>query len=456
MKTKSYDVAIIGAGLSGLSAAHFIRKFYPNLSIVLLEKSERAGGAIQTVHQDGFLAEWGAHGFLDNTPESRELLDDLNLMQEAQKANLKQFARYVCLKGKLVELPQTPPKVIKSNILPISSKLRVLADLWKKAIPAEQSIADWVTYRFGQATLPIADIAMTGTFAGDINKLSIDAAMPGLRRLELETGSVIRGAIKSKKKKNSSGLPSMISFSQGVSRLIEKLAENKEIIYNSPVETVQFGEDGCLVTSNNQAIQSKQVVLATHINQALPILNEIVPAPRLSVTEAKIINIVMGFGSEADIPFAFGYLSPKNERRFALGTLFPSQMFNGRSPNGMKSLEVLIGGTRNPDRLELSDEQLANSAYEDIRQLLHLPHPPKFVKVLRPKAGIPQLELGHLELQTYRDQLQTAHPALHICGFGWEGIGINEMIKNAREAAEKLLKTTPGAKQPAQAKPIYF
>ena len=71
---KTYDVIVIGAGISGLSVAHFLKKIASHNDTLLLEAGQRAGGAIQSFHQDGFLAEWGPHGFLDNAEESREIM----------------------------------------------------------------------------------------------------------------------------------------------------------------------------------------------------------------------------------------------------------------------------------------------------------------------------------------------------------------------------------------------
>ncbi len=80
-----HDVVIAGAGLSGLAAAHFLKKADPGLDLVILERDTRAGGAIQSLREEGFLAEYGPHGFLDNVPESRELISDLK--QELGKAD---------------------------------------------------------------------------------------------------------------------------------------------------------------------------------------------------------------------------------------------------------------------------------------------------------------------------------------------------------------------------------
>ncbi len=456
MDNNTFDIIIGGAGISGLCTAHFLKKLNPELNILILEKSERPGGAIRSMSENGFLAEWGAHGFLDNIAENKELLNDLGIYQLAQKAPLKQFVRYICTKGKLVKIPQTPPSIIKSNLLSFPAKLRVLGDLWKKPRPEEQTISQWTRHRFGKAMIPFADIAMTGTFAGDIDTLSIDAAMPGIRNLEKNFGSVFKGAIKSRKKKSSSGMPSMISFENGMEFLVKKLAEGMPVKYGMPIEGLEKVDEQWKASSGDQQFFSRQIILALPINSALTVLKPLVQPPRSSVREAIVNNVVLGFDKSANIPFGFGYLAPKTENRFALGALFSIHMFPKRAPQGLNLIEILVGGTRNPDYLHLDDEEMVNRAIEDVGRLIHLPSKPIFSKVLRPSSGIPQLELGHLKLIEYKEQLEKNYNGLHICGFGWEGIGINDMIKHAKKVAAAASQGRLSTREPAKAKPIYF
>ncbi|RUM38489.1 MAG: protoporphyrinogen oxidase, partial [Desulfobulbus sp.] len=199
MASPSYDVVIIGAGLSGLSVARFLRDKRPEISLLVLEKSNQPGGAIRSHSEEGYLAEMGAHGFLDNCLESRVIVHLAGLTDEMEKAPLAKFVRYICLDGKLNAIPQQPAAIIRAPLISWPAKLRILADLWKKPMDGEPSVADLVSYRFGRALLPFADAVFTGTYAGDIKRLSIDGVMPGVRVLEKDTGSVIRGVWKKRK-----------------------------------------------------------------------------------------------------------------------------------------------------------------------------------------------------------------------------------------------------------------
>ncbi len=466
---RKYDVVIIGGGLSGLSVAHFLQKNKPDLNLIILEKSSRPGGAIRSHYEDGFLAEWGAHGFLNNVDASREILEDTGLVAEAQKAPLGEFVRYICLNGELVMIPQNPKKIIASSLIPLTGKLRVLADLWKKPRKEEQTVKQWASYRFGNQILPFVDAVFTGTYAGDFERLSIDAVMPGIRRMEIEAGSVIRGLIKKRKASRQDigaqtkrGLPSMISFPQGMGRLPEVLAKDKNISCNTEVNKIDKKDGVWQISTDESEFLSSNVVMALPVNQSLALLRSSAitdrgsKPPEEQIPEAKIVTIIMGFSDTAKIPFGFGYLAPEQEKRFALGALFSTHMFPGRAPEGKVMLEALVGGRRHPAKVLLSDDDLKRNVYEDLKQLIHLPEPPLFAKVLRTNHGIPQLEMGYPKLLQWRNKLESVIDGLHICGFGWEGIGINDMTKSAKAVADAIEKGTASIHEKAQVKKVYF
>lgn len=467
MTIPSHDVLIIGAGLSGLSVARFLRDKRPGVRLLLLEKNNGPGGAIATHSEEGYLAEWGPHGFLDNCLESRVLIHMAGLKPEVEKAPLKDFVRYICLDGILKCIPQSPPKILKAPLIPPSAKLRVLADLWKKPLTGEPTVADWVEHRFGKALLPFADAVFTGTYAGDINRLTIDSVMAGVRDIEKEHGSVLRGLLKrqwQKKKEGGkkAGLPAMTSFKAGMGRLPQALANpleaTREIMYGTGIQEILRLEDGWQVNTDQNSFSGRHLVLALPVNVSLPLLknvDELGPPPLDRLPEARIATVALGFTEEANIPFGFGYLAPESEQRFTLGALFSSHMFPDRAPAGHQLMEALVGGRRHPERLEMEDGDLINEVYRDLSQLMDLPGPPSFARVLRPDSGIPQLEAGYPALLSWRRQLHNSLDSLHVCGFGWNGIGINDMAKEAWGVAKRIL-TDQMEQERTELKGIYF
>ncbi len=466
-----HDTVIVGAGLSGLSLAAFLLMERPDASPLLLEAASRPGGAIRSHAEAGYQAEWGAHGFLDNCPASRRLISWAGLEQEIQQAPLGRFGRYVCLGGRLRRIPQTPGTFLTSDILSPLAKLRLLAEPWRRPLIGETSVAAWAAHRLGPAILPLVDAACTGTYAGDMHRLSIEGVMPGVRRMELEHGSIFRGLLARRRAARAAGaqtagkrgLPIMTSFRGGMERLplalAERLAEQLKIRYNFRLEGLERLEDGWILRSGaEEPIRARRLVLALPVAAALALLAGVpgLPPAPLAPTDARLVTVALGFGPGATLPFGFGYLAPESEARFSLGALFSSHMFPDRAPVGHILLEALVGGRRHPERMELDDDTIVREICRDIGALIPLPTTPHFARVLRGNGGIPQLELGYPRLLDWREQLGTRWPELHLCGFGWEGIGINDMAKQAEHLARGLAAEVHPAAPAAAPKGVYF
>jgi oxygen-dependent protoporphyrinogen oxidase len=462
MTTK--DTLIIGAGLSGLTIAQTLRVRCYGHRFLLLESTERTGGAIRSHAENGFIAEAGPHGYLDNCKESKDILADIGLDTECVHAPLSRFARYVYVTGALRQIPQTPLAIMTSSLIRWKAKFQILADLWKKPLQGEPTVAAWAAYRFGSSLLPFVDAALTGTYAGDMDKLTIDGVMPGIRALEKKYGSVIRGLVAAKWQRNRPGrlsLPAMTSFPGGMQRLPDRLTEflqpEIDLLLDCKVEKISKTENSWQVESTKGSFQAANLVLALPVNASLALLKDIdnlMPLPRLP--DARIVTIALAFAKEVRLPPGFGYLIPESEDRFTLGALFSSNMFPGRAPAGCSLIEVLAGGRRHPERAELDDQTLIRQALEDVKDILNISSEPIYTKVLRNSSGIPQPEQGYPELLAWRNRLVSEHQGLYICGFGWDGIGMNDMIKTAGRVAEGIMVGRNDSGQESSVKGVYF
>lgn len=460
------DTVIIGAGISGLTVAHKLSLKHPHRDLVILEKGSRAGGCIESHHEHNYIAEIGPHGFLDNCRESRDLLAETGLDQEKVTAPLLDFVRYVFYKNKLNTIEQTPLKIIKAPLIPWKDKFGVLRDLFKKPLTGEPTVAKWVDHRFGPALLPYVDAVFTGTYAGDLNRLKIDAVMPGVRALEKKHGSLIKGAIAAMWAGRKSGskkpaMPAMTSFADGMHRLPEKIAakflERDQLKLNTTVTSIHQEDGNWLVTTEaGEQFSCANLVLAVPTNISLKLLKEIDDTmPLTSIPEAKIVTVVFGYDNGASLPPGFGFLTPEVEQRFTLGTLFSSNMFPGRAPKGHIVFETLIGGRRHPERVKMSNHDLIKYAKEEVKDILKLPGDPAFTRVLRSGWGIPQLEENYPALLQWKEGLEARQKGLHVCGFGWEGIGLNDMIKVATRVAGNI-EAGSTAGHEAEIKKVYF
>lgn len=459
-----YQTIILGGGLSGLTVAHKLKLHAPKHTFCILEKSDRAGGVIKTHRENGFITEVGPHGFLDNCPESRKILEETGLDQEAVKAPLIDFVRYVYLNGKLNLIPQTPKKILMAPLIPWSAKLRVLADLWKPVVEGEPTAAKWINHRFGPALLPYVDAVFTGTYAGDFDRLTIDSVMPGVRALEKEHGSVLKGLFKKMRKKKKEGgaklaMPAMTSFPNGMVRLVERLAENltsQELQLGTGVTSIKRTDSGWEILAGEKSYSATNLVCCLPTNAALKLLEDVYPSlPLTTIPETWITTVVFGFTDDVMIPPGFGFLTPEVEQRFTLGSLFSSNMFPGRAPKGHVVFETLVGGRRHPERLELDPETLTARALKDVQEILNIGKEPVYTTILKSDGGIPQLERNYPQLLQWQQQACQQDRNLFICGFGWGGIGLNDMMKSGTRVAEELI-TSSGKNYGTELKGVYF
>lgn len=450
-----------------MSFARTLQKLDPGHDFAVIEQSSRPGGAVGTHQENGFIVELGPHGFLDNCPESQQLLKDIGLDHKCVKAPLSKFVRYVYLNGKLNLIPQTPRKILMAPLISWPDKLRILGDLCKPPLQGEPTVAKWVDYRFGPALLPYLDAVFTGTYAGDFNRLTIDSVMPGVRSLEKEYGSVLKGLLarmkaarKEGKVNNRQGLPAMTSFGDGMHTLVttmsSSLSQGENLFVNSEVTSIDRTSDGWSVTTATRSVSTTNLVLCLPINSTLELLAPLDPElPLKSVPQTWITTVAFGFTDDVVIPPGFGFLTPEQENRFLLGTLFSSNMFPDRTPKGHVLIETLVGGRRHPERLALDDKTLTQKALSDVSDILGITKLPVYSRVLRPTSGIPQLEQNYPQLLHWRDEFTRKNPGLFICGFGWGGIGLNDMIKTSVRLAGELADGC-ARKMDAEIKKIYF
>ena len=101
-------IAIIGGGISGLSAAYTIEKKRQSgtpVEYVLLESSQRLGGVVVTDRVDGCLVEAGPDSFLTEKPWAADLCTKVGLGDQLIGSNDAARKTYILVKNKLVVMP---------------------------------------------------------------------------------------------------------------------------------------------------------------------------------------------------------------------------------------------------------------------------------------------------------------------------------------------------------------
>jgi oxygen-dependent protoporphyrinogen oxidase len=439
------DFAIVGAGISGLASAWFLRE--AGYSVRVLESADYLGGSIRSERSEGFLVEAGPNSTLENTDALGELIRGVGLQQEVLEANEQAKKRYILKQGELLPLPVSPLAFFRTPLFSAKGKLRLLAEPFFGRARSEETIASFVRRRLGPEFLDWAiDPFISGVYAGDPEQLSVQAATRKIYALEAEYGSLFIGALRRLLAGRRSGpAPSgrMISFRDGMQAFPLAIAHALGNAVESGVVVSaltriqgewQLHADGLDVP----VVRARQVVLCVPAYHAADLLHPLMPdaaAQLRRIEYPAVASVAMGFHrQQIDHPLdGFGFLIPGKEPQETLGSLFSSTLFPGRAPEGQVLLTSFIGGARNRTLGDTGQHALVQRVYREIAPILGISSQPVFSRVNFWRHAIPQYKIGHLRLLEQVSAALSHHPGLHLRANWIGGISLADCVRNARE-----------------------
>lgn len=437
-------IAIIGAGISGLATAFYIRRARPDWELTVLDTAPTAGGTMYTAVIDGFRFEAGGNGFLTSKPDSLQLVADAGADDLLLPSSDLARKRYI-FTDRIHRLPESPPLFLKSGLLTWPQKLRVAAEV---LIPArredgEETLQAFGYRRLGKAFTDVFLDAMTaGIYATTPDRISVNAAFPLVVALERDHGGLFRGMLAKRKKEAGPG-GILMSFKGGVSSFIEHLVAGTPADWRlgETVRGLVRDDNAYRVLTDRAEITADQVVITAPAYVASDILSGLDPelAGLLGGIAYSPIAVV-GFGyRQSPHPLdGFGLLTTTAAGQPILGALWDSSIFPDRAPAGGATIRVMIGGQRSPELIEQDDAGLFATARDGLRRTMKLDVEPDVSYVRRWPRGIPNYAVGHLET-TARVFAQAArHPGLHLNNNAYHGIAMNDCVRNARQLAETL------------------
>jgi oxygen-dependent protoporphyrinogen oxidase len=451
---KQQTVAIIGAGITGLTAAFYLKR--AGVTVTVYEASGRVGGVIQSLRQDGYLAEFGPNTLLETSPKIGQLVRDAGLQSRRLDPDPKAEARYVVRYGRPIEMPGKPLGFFTTPLFTAKAKFAVLREPFipRRKDGVEESIGEFVVRRFNQEFLDNAiDALVAGIYAGNPRKLSLTHAFPKLKALEDNYGSMIKGQIFGSWARKKSGEVAKdrapkFSFDEGLQVLPDELARQlgDSLKLNTPVTKLAQTNDGwCVTTATGEADHGAVIYCGTAYRLAeLKIeAKQVVDLSALAeVRYPPVASVVLGFRRE-DVTHpcdGFGMLIPGVEGFNILGTIFSSALFPNRAPAGHLTLTSYVGGERQPELAALPPEKLIELVCTDLRTLLGVKGKPTFAHtVLWPKA-IPQYNVGYGKFKALMNEAEAKAPGLFLAGHYRDGVSLSDSIVSGCHVAERVEK----------------
>ncbi len=454
-----YDVAIIGGGISGLSALHYLKKEKPKASVHLFEADNRLGGTIGTDNIDGYSFDWGPNGFLDREPLTLKLCDELNLKDSLERAGDNVSNRFILRDGKLRTVPMSPPAFLKSDILSLRGKLRLFMEPFAKKRPEriDESIYNFVKRHIGlEAADYLVQPMVSGVYGGVAQKLSLQSCFPIMREMEDEYGSLFKAMIakarKAKKENKKSGGPSgpggwLTSFDGGLYKIIGRLNELYRNYIDTSAKIKNIRKNNCyqIELENGSKFEADNLIIAIPSNNVVPIVKQLSPELSSKLNEipyAPISVVCLGYSTKAvksDLN-GFGFLVPKKENLNILGSIWTSSIFKKRAPEDGVQFRTMIGGDGNHESIKLSDDKLQKLAISDLSKILKIESEPDVVKIYKWKYGIPQFIIGHNDkLKIIEKELEKIQN-IYLTGNAYYGIGLNDCIKQSYKVVNSLIK----------------
>ncbi|UCE03175.1 MAG: protoporphyrinogen oxidase [Candidatus Latescibacterota bacterium] len=453
MSAQQAQVAVVGAGISGLALGFHLQRH--GIDVQVLEARERAGGNIRSEERQGYLCEWGPNGWLDNEPATARLVQALGLDDQVVRAGELANVRWIVRDGALRALPLRPPQLLSSDILTLRGKLRVLMEWAQPARrdAADESVFDFAARRIGrEAAEVLVDAMVTGIYAGDSRHLSLQSAFPRMRDMEVRYGGLFKAMRAMRRERRARGEHggggpmgpggTLTSFHGGLETVVHALVDKlgTRLRLATPVEGLGRSNGGWSLSLPNAELHAERVVIASPAWKAAPLLRDLdadLAREVGAIPSAPVVVVCLGFSEESlrGVEKGFGFLVPGCEELPILGTLFDTWVFPNRSQPGHVLLRTMIGGARDPNAMEETDDQLIARALAALKRLLGVTADPEMLLVVRHPRGIPQYPVGHPQTLERIDKALAPHSGLALAGNSYRGIAMNACIKEAEALA---------------------
>jgi protoporphyrinogen/coproporphyrinogen III oxidase len=458
-------IAIIGGGISGLSAAFYLqqaRAAGADLEYTLFESGPRLGGSLSSDHVEGCLVEAGPDSFLTEKPWALSLCQELGIADQLIGSNDAQRKTYIVVNGRLVVMPDglmfmVPTQLVPTALSPLfswSTKWRMARELLHPPRPmqTDETVAELVERHFGAEVVDrLADPLLSGVYGGDAGKLSARAVLPRFVEMEEKYGSLSRAMLAAHKKmmatRKQPARPLFTSLRDGMQQMVDAITDRldpESIRLRTHVLRVYPEDSGWRVSIEmNGEERFDAVLIATAANVAGSLLDGVdrgLARDLLDITYSSSVTVTLGYYLQqlAVLPPGFGFLVPRSEGTRMLACTFVHNKFPHRSPPDKGILRCFLGGARDEAVLGLSDDEILETVHRELGDIVKLTARPIFSRVYRWRGAMAQYEPGHIARVQRIEKRVTEIPGLVLAGNAYHGIGVPDCIRSGMDAANSL------------------
>lgn len=459
------DVIVVGGGIAGLSAGWRLHR--AGVDVLVLEAESEPGGNIRSQLKDGFRLERGPHNFMASAEDVFTLATEVEIDHAIVPTSAAADARFIVRGGRMHLVPSGLWSGLTSGLLSFGAKLKLATEPFRlqRGDPTDTA-KQFFDRRFGEeASRMLAGAFINGVYAGDPATLSAPAAFPLFWGFEQQTGSMVRGMMALGKQRAAARKAlgdqappkrkGLYSLREGLGQLTAAIGDKlgSRLLLGHAVSGLRRRGEGWTVLVGEQTFDCNRLVLACpppHAARLLEGLDDTLVGLLRGIPMAKVAMIAMGFRQKlGEVPDGYGMLAPRGEGARVLGVLFPSRLFEGRTPGDGDLLVSFAGGMLDPEAFELDDAALTALVREDLKKLMQIEQAPDLVHIARYPAAIPQLVVGHLErVESLRERCRRLGN-LWLAGNYLHGVGLKDAVRSGFEVASELAQPPARVNPPA-------
>ena len=445
MSDRRPDAVVVGGGLSGLVAARDLAA--AGLSVLVLEGSPVVGGKLRTASVADVELDVGAESMLARRPEGVELAAELGvpLVHPASRSS------QLWTRGELRPLPRTllgvpldPEALAASGVLSDEGLARAAHETVLPLGDQDVSVAELIGSRLGHEVVDrLAEPLLGGVYAGHVDNLSAQAAIPQVVSLLRAHGSLLAAA---RAVRAASDAPVFAGVEGGLGAIPRLLAARLDVRTSATVRGLARAGSGFRLTVGSartpEAVETDRVVLATPAAPSARLLAEVAPnaARELAAVEYASMAIVTLAVPALDVAGSSGFLVPALDgRQIKAATYSFSKWAWVGAASELRLLRASLGRHREEAVLQASDDELVARVVGDLSLATGQPVVPVDAHVQRWGGALPQYAVGHPDRIRRVRAAIGAVPGLEVCGAAYDGVGVPAVVGSARGSAARLL-----------------